>query len=182
MSSARRPRFVSSFAVLTALALSACGGDDAATDESGGAAEEVAPPPTVEVPPAPPPDRGPDGALLESDTYVGGLRLPRGLREVAVHERQHFFEGDYVPELYVRYFGPRLMTGQVDHLPNGAVHYVAATAREARGAVVVMDVLVSPGSRSRTLVTIDERPPVPATPPPESETLEAFRRAMENPD
>jgi hypothetical protein len=185
MSRSRRPASLLSLlralSVLGALALPACG-DDVATDESGGAAEQVAPAPVVEAPPAPPPDRGPDGALLESDTYVGGLRLPRGLREVAVHERQHFFEGPYVPELYVRYFGPRLMTGQVDHLPNGAVRYVAATAREARGAVVVMDVLVSPGSRSRTLVTIDERPPVPTTPPPEAETLEAFRRAMESSD
>jgi hypothetical protein len=163
--------------------LAGCGADDEVTTDESGAPAEVIEAPVVERPPAPPPDRGPDGALLESDTYVGGLRLPRGLTEVAVHERQHFYEGRYVADLYVQYFGPRLTTGTVQRQPNGAVRYVEATAREPLGSVAVMDVLVSHGSGSApTLVTIDERPPVPTEPPPEAETLEAFRRATQSPD
>lgn len=109
----RRPR-VHHLLVLAALAGGwGCGGDESATDESGEATEIVEPVVEPEVPPAPPPDRRPDGSLLESDEYVAGLRLPRGLREVAVDGRHHYYEGAYVAEAYRNYFGPRLMTGNV---------------------------------------------------------------------
>jgi hypothetical protein len=163
---------------LVASGVSACGEDEASTDESGEATEVVEPVPVPEAPPAPPPDRNPDGSLIESDEYVGGLRLPRGLREVALNERQHYYEGPYVPEAYVNYFGPRLLTGTVEQLPGGGARYAEATAREGRGGVVVMDVLVSPGAAGTTLVTIDERPPVPAVPPSEEEVLRELRRTI----
>lgn len=167
-------------ALTVSVALVACGDDETSTDESGEATEPVASLPVVEAPPAPPPDRRPDGSLLESDDYVAGLRLPRGLREVAVNDRQHFYEGQYVAEAYRNYFGPRLQTGNVEQLPNGGARYIEATAREARGASVVMDVLISPGAGGNTtVITIDERPPVPETPPNEAEVLAAARRALE---
>ncbi|MBN8613249.1 MAG: hypothetical protein J0L92_21835 [Deltaproteobacteria bacterium] len=165
--------------VLVAAGVSACGGNEADTDESGEETVIVEPVPVVEAPPAPPPDRNPDGSLIESDDYVGGLRLPRGLREVAVNERQHYYEGPYVPEAYVNYFGPRLLTGQVTQLPGGGARYGEATAREARGGVVVMDVLISPGASGTSLVTIDERPPVPTDPPSEEEIFRELRRQQQ---
>lgn len=159
--------------------VSACGsGDEASTDESGEPTEVVAPIPVPEEPPAPPPDRNPDGSLIESDSYVGGLRLPRGLREVAVNERQHYYEGAYVPEAYVNYFGPRVTTGTVQRLPGGGARYVEATAREVRGGVVVMDILVSPGAAGTSVVTIDERPPVPVDPPSEAEIFRELRQQL----
>lgn len=164
--------------VLTA-GVSACGGDEASTDESGEASEVVVPVPVPEAPPAPPPDRNPDGSLIESDVVFGGLRLPRGLRETAVNDRQHYYEGPYVPEAYVNYFGPRLLTGTVNQLPGGGASYVQATAREARGGVVVMDVLISPGSAGTTVVTIYERPAVPVDPPSEEEIFRELRRQMQ---
>jgi hypothetical protein len=169
--------------VLTLVALvttwvCACGENEATTDESGEEADVVAPVPVPEAPPAPPPDRNPDGSLIEGDEHVGGLRLPRGLREVALNERQHYYEGAYVPEAYVSYFGPRLLTGTVEQLPGGGARYVEATAREARGGVVVMDVLVSATATGTTLVTIDERPPVPVNPPNEEELLRELRRTI----
>lgn len=169
--------------VLSALlGVAACGGEESSTDESGEATEIVEPVPEVELAPAPPPDRRPDGSLLESDDYVAGLRLPRGLREVAVDERHHYYEGLYVAEAYVNYFGPRLLTGHVEALPGGGARYVEATPREARGASVVMDVLVAPAAGNTSLITIDERPPVPETPPNEAEMLQALRRELEHAD
>ncbi|MFN7701465.1 MAG: hypothetical protein ACK6CU_27610 [Deltaproteobacteria bacterium] len=168
--------------VLGAWGVSACGEDEASTDESGQAAEVVPAVPVPEEPPPPPPDRNPDGSLLEGDSYVGGLRLPRGLRETAVNQRQHFYEGPYVPEAYVDYFGPRLLTGQVQPLPGGGARYTGATAREARGATVVMDVVVSPGAPGTTIVTIDELPPPPVDPPSEQELLRELQRDLERPE
>ncbi|MFO0715037.1 MAG: hypothetical protein U0353_34685 [Sandaracinus sp.] len=163
---------------LVAVGASACGDDEATTDERGEATEIVEPVPAVEPPPAPPPDRNPDGSLIESDETVGGLRLPRGLREVAFHERQHFYEGPYVPEAYVNYFGPRLLTGTVERLPGGGARYVEATAREARGGVVVMDVLISGAAEGTSLVTIDERPAAPVDPPSEAELRRQLRESL----
>ncbi len=166
---------------LVAAGVTACGDDEASTDEFGETTEIVEPVPVVEAPPAPPPDRNADGSLIESDEYVGGLRLPRGLREIALNERQHYYEGAYVPEAYVNYFGPRLLTGQVTQLPGGGARYGEATAREARGGVVVMDVLISPGSAGTSVVTIDERPAVPIDPPSEEEIFRELRRSVHEP-
>ncbi len=152
------------------------------TDESGEATEVFQPVPVEELPPPPPPDRRPDGSLLESDESVAGVRLPRGLREVAVDGRHHYYEGAYVAEAYVNYFGPRLLTGNVERLPGGGARYLEATAREARGASVIMDVLIAPGAANTTLVTIDERPPVPETPPNEAELLRELQRELEHAD
>jgi len=152
------------------------------TDESGEATEVFEPVPEVVVPPPPPADRRPDGPPLESEDPVAGLRLPRGVREVAVDGRHHYYEGAYVAEAYVNFFGPRLLTGNVERLPGGGARYLEATAREARGASVVMDVLVSPGAANTTLVTIDERPPVPETPPNEAELLRELQRELEHAD
>lgn len=176
--SPRRLRLVA----LALLVLAGCGSDETSTDESGETTEVVEPVVEVEAPPAPPPDRRPDGSLLESDDYVAGLRLPRGLREVAVDGRHHYYEGTYVAEAYRNYFGPRLMTGNVEQLPGGGARYLEATAREARGAAVVMDVLIAPAAENTTLVTIDERPPVPENPPSEAEVLEAVQRELEHAD
>lgn len=156
-----------------------CGDEPSRTDESGEAADIVEPIPEPVVEPPPSPDRGPDGALLPSDMFVGGLQLPRGLRRVAVDGRSHYFEGSYVPELYVDYIGRRVFTGTVERLEGGGARYVEATARNARGSAVVMDILISPGAAGTTVMTIHERPPAPENPPTEAEAFEALRRELE---
>ena len=169
---------------ILAAGVSACGGteSEATTDESGAATEVVAPVPVPEEPPPPPPERNADGSLIEGDQVIAGLRLPRGLREVAVNERQHYLEGDYVPEAYVNYFGPRLTTGHVDRLPGGGARYVEATVRDVQGGSVVLDVLISPAAAGTSIITIDERPPPMVNPPSEQELIRELRRTLEHQD
>lgn len=161
-----------------ASALTGCG-SEAGTDEAGNATEVLEPVVQREEPPPPPPDRGPDGALLESDETLLGLRLPRGLRPLAVIEREHHYEGPYAPELYVRYLGPRLTTGTVERDRAGGARYERAVPRDVRGGAVVMDVTVAPGPAGTTLLTIIERPAVPENPPDEAETIRAVQRALQ---
>jgi hypothetical protein len=110
---------------------------------------------------------GTDGQLLASNVTVAGLPLPRGLRPVRELDREHLYLTDVPLNKVQRYFGPRLVTGQVDRLGEGAV-YRHATARDAQGALVRMDVMIIP-TVSGTQVQIIELPPPPANPPSEEE-------------
>ena len=128
--------------VTLAAALIACGGEDV-----------VEVPETVEPPPAEPEAPrtgrratelyGTDGQLLESGETVAGLRLPRGLESIREEERRHVYLTDVPLTKVQRYFGPRLLTGQVDRLGDGAV-YRRATPRDAQGGTVYLDVSIIP--------------------------------------
>ncbi len=177
MTSAPRPARAA-LALALALALVACGGDEASTDESGRETEAFVPLARPEEPAPPPPDRGPDGALLESSESVLGLRLPRGLTAGAVIDREHHYEGPYAPELYARYFGPRLTTGTVDRTSGGGARYVAAVPRDVRGGAVAMDVIIAPGPEGSSRVTIIELPLAPQHPPDEAETIRRAEEAL----
>ncbi len=143
----------------------------------GGTPEEadeiIAPPPTreeIEPEPEAPPLYGPDGELLPSDDVLAGLTLPRGLEEVIAEERRHVYRSP-APYFKVRaYFRERLFTGQVEDR-GGGVEWVDAVPTDARGGVVHMDVMVSPGSDDMTRVEIREIAPAPLDAPPLEETL-----------
>ncbi|MCS6856235.1 MAG: hypothetical protein NZM37_00850 [Sandaracinaceae bacterium] len=158
----------------------ACGSREVAVDLSGESAEEVPPLPEPPRPPPPPPDRLPDGSLIEGEHRVGGLRLPRAVRYIATIERQHLFEGPYPPEAYVRYFGPRLITGRVDALAGGGARYVEATPRDVQSPSI-LDILISPAPGGKTLITIDERSSTSSgAPPPEAELVDRVKKMIEN--
>ncbi len=112
-----------------------------------------------------------DGNLLESDDVVAGLRLPRGLETILDHDREHIYESRVPIAKINRYFGPRLVTGDVSRRGSGAV-FRAAVPRDARGGIVRLDVSILAAGRDRTRVTVYELPPVPTQPPPEAVTLE----------
>ncbi|AKF03267.1 hypothetical protein [Sandaracinus amylolyticus] len=147
--------------------------------------EEVAPAPVVPRPeprPAPEPIYGADGELLESDEVVAGLRLPRGLRPLSSRERRHVYGSDVPLAKVQRYFGPRLVTGQVDARPSGRATYVDAVPRDVRGGEVRLDVTIEPASGMATRVEIVERAPAPLSAPPEEETLREAREAWRQAD
>lgn len=158
----------------------ACGGGSEAPE----VAEEVAPAPEVarEERPEPEPLYGEDGELLESSHVVAGLRLPRGLEQVIAEERRHVYSSE-VPLVKVqRYFGVRLVTGEVSERPGGGATYVDAVPRDVRGGAVHLDVTIEPSSMAATRVEIVERVPAPVQPPSEEETLRRAREAMERAD
>lgn len=122
-----------------------------------------------------------DGLLLPSDIRVAGLVLPRGLERTHEGERSHEFLSARVPlPKLLAYFGPRLMTGQVDRYGEGVV-YRRAVPKEAKGGVVRLDVELMPRG-STTRVRIHEVPPVPTERPSEQELLKDFERSLKQLD
>ena len=140
--------------------LAACSGDvPPSMDGVGG-----------EVRPPPPPRRtrgetlyDAEGVPLESDVRVAGLVLPRGLTEVAGagDARRHVYTSAIPHQKLLRYFGPRLVTMQIEER-GAAVTYLEAVPRGVRGGVVKLDVTIQPSSSAQAArVEVYERPPPP---------------------
>ncbi len=170
-------RFAFALSLMLGLPTAGCG-NEAATDEMGEEVSPLAPPPVVEIPAPPPPDRGPDGALLESGDMLVGILLPRGLTAITSEERHHAFESTYPPELFVRYFGPRVTTGNVERRPDGGARYHEAVPRENVG-IVPFDLLITTGAGGRTLVVFDQLQAPLATPRTQAEVEAAIREVLE---
>ncbi|MBX3248947.1 MAG: hypothetical protein KF901_17350 [Myxococcales bacterium] len=115
-----------------------------------------------------------NGDLLPSREVVAGLTLPRGLtKRPLAGERRHVYVTQVPLAKVQAYFGPRLITGQVDRVGAGAV-FRRAVPREARGGVVHLDVGVYPVPRGGARVEIYELPPVPQNQPPPEELMRRF--------
>lgn len=158
-----------------------CGGGEAPS-----LPEELAPPPAIERP-APPagaadPLYDAEGDLLESETRVAGLALPRGLETVFEEERRHVYRSDVPLAKLQRYFGVRLVTGQVDTRPNGSVTYVDALPRGVRGGEVRLDVTVEPVARAGVRVEVRERVPPSLDRPSEEEALRMLQERLRSAD
>lgn len=123
-----------------------------------------------------------EGELLESSSRLAGLVLPRGLELVLDEERRHVYESPVPLTKMQRYFGVRLLTGQVDPVPGGGVTYVDALPRDVRGGQVRLDVTIEPSSRSPSRVEIIERRPPPVSAPPQAESLERLHEWMRRAD
>lgn len=163
--------------LLTTLALLAACGDTS----------DRPPPPA---PPAEAPERREDdpnrlfdyeGNLLESDEVVAGLTLPRGLSAAGEMDRFHAYRSDVPIEKLQAYFGPRLITGQVDRHGSGAT-FRDAVPRGATGGIVHLDVAIIPMSRVSTRIEIREIPPVPTEIPSEEEILRHWNEEQQRLD
>lgn len=155
---------------LVAWALVAC--SSAPTDVEGETPAVIAPTPdrAAVLPDEPPPVRGPDGELLESDTRVLGLVLPRGLEPVSELGTVHIYRSDQPMPLVLRYLGTRLVTGVVERGAGGSATYRNAIASGIDATTAVrMDVTVSTTSGAATRVEIEELVPEPLAAPTEDE-------------
>lgn len=117
---------------------------------------------------------GEDGELLKSNMTLFGLPLPRGLTERYVAGRQHSYESGVQAEKLHAYFGPLLVTGNVERVGEGVI-YRNATVRQSSGSARV-DVAIFPLANHRTSVSITELYVPPSRPPNESLIEEALRR------
>ncbi len=120
-----------------------------------------------------------NGVPRESDERVAGLTLPRGLTEVegASRDRLHVYTSEIPPQKLLRYFGPRLMTFNVERRGPAAIYH-EASPREATAGNVKLDVTIEPSSEHASRVEIFDRPP----PPPEGTVVseEELRRHFES--
>lgn len=154
--------------------LSGCSGGRSAEDEHGPAL----PPPSGPQQRAAqaPPLYDAEGNLLESDVVVAGLRLPRGLDVARSEERVHVYTSRVPTDKMARYFGVRLLTGQVVRVGPGAV-FKAADVRGVRGGSVKLEVSVLSGSAAPTRVQIIELPTAPQRPLSDSEVRALLKQS-----
>lgn len=114
-----------------------------------------------------------EGNLRESGESIVGLALPMGLQHERDAERRHIYSIQAPIQKVAAFFGPRLLTGTVDRIGDGAV-YRGATIE---GSPVRVDVsILQTGSRVRVEVT--ELPPMPENPPDPEELMREWRENM----
>lgn len=143
--------------VALAALLAACSPPPVAMDGVGEVVAEPLPP----VPPPPGSDLYDEAGLpRESDQRIAGLVLPRGLTKVDALSGplRHAFHSEVPHDKLLRYFGPRLVTGDVEQR-GAAVTYRNATPRGVRGGVVPLEVRIEATSSHPAYVEIVESPP-----------------------
>jgi len=116
----------------------------------------------------PPELYGPDGELLPSDLVIAGLKLPRGLELVFEDGREHTYQTTVPLAKVQRYFGLRLITGDVRRMGDTAV-FREAEPKNVVGGTVKFDVTIIPDGRNRVRVKVVELPGTPQNPRPEAE-------------
>lgn len=120
-----------------------------------------------------------DGVPRESSERVAGLVLPRGLtREEALStDRLHVYTSEIPHAKLLRYFGPRLVTMNIERRGPAAIYH-EAVPRGVQGGVVKIDVTIEPSSQHASRVEIYERPP----PAPEGTVIseDEIRRHFES--
>lgn len=108
-----------------------------------------------------------EGNLREGDEVIVGLQMPRGLTLEREEDRKHIYMTGVPIEKLVGYFGPRLFTGAVSRVGDGAV-YRGARPVGVDENVVLLDVsILAAGYQTR--VEVHELPPIPANPPSPAE-------------
>lgn len=110
-----------------------------------------------------------DGHLREGDEVIVGLTMPRGLdkQEERSRDRRHIYFTSVPIEKVVAYFGPRLFTGTVDRVGDGAIYRGARPVNVTENVVRLEVSVLAAGSRTR--VEVVELPPMPVNPPSEAE-------------
>jgi hypothetical protein len=99
------------------------------------------------------------GRLLPSDDYVAGIRLPRGAKLFREEELVHVYRIQAPIEKVLAYFGPMMITGNVERRGKGAV-YKGASVRGAEVNPTKVDVSILEVGNSMTRISVTElRPP-----------------------
>lgn len=115
-----------------------------------------------------------EGRLLPSDEYVAGVRLPRGAELFRDDELQHVYRIRAPIEKVLVYFGPMMVTGNVERRGKGAV-YKHASVRGAEISPTKLDVSILELGSNMTRISITEFPPPPKYVPSADQTRAAAR-------
>ena len=123
------------------------------------------------------------GRLLPSTSLVAGVRLPRGMQPEYTFEHEFYYRSDATLAQLQAYFGPRLLTGQVERGGRGTVTYVNAQPKDTtKKAYVSVRIGPAPGNSGQSEVLIRETPMMPATRPSEAESRKQLETAMKYAD
>lgn len=128
--------------------------------------------PAVERRAATPRNYDAQGRLLPSDDYVAGIPLPRGTEVFREGERLHVYRIREPIDKVLAYFGPMMITGNVERRGSGAV-YKGASVRGAEVNPTKVDVSILELDRALTRISVTELPPATKYAPPPSQTKAA---------
>lgn len=112
------------------------------------------------------------GRLLPSDDYVVGIRLPRGSELVREQGLEHVYRVRAPIDKVLAYFGPMMITGNVERRGKGAI-YKRASIRGAEVNPTKVDVSILEIGDRATRISVTELPPPPAHIPSTAETKAA---------
>jgi hypothetical protein len=116
----------------------------------------------------------PQGRLLPSDQYVGGVRMPRGAELSFESDLRHVYRIRAPIDKVLAYFGPMMVTGNVERQGKGAI-YKRASVRGAEISPTKVDVSILEVGSSMTRISITELPPPPPYVPSPDQTKAAAR-------
>ena len=100
------------------------------------------------------------GNLLPSETYVAGVRLPRGAELSRATELTHVYRIQAPIDKVLAYFGPMMITGNVERRGKGAV-YRRASVRGAEVNPTKVDVSILEVGSNLVRISVTELPPPP---------------------
>jgi len=147
-------------------------GDNADSPSEKAGAEPAKAPPITR-------NYGAQGELLPSDDYVVGIRLPRGAELFRESELEHVYRILAPIDKVLAYFGPMMITGNVERRGKGAI-YKRASVRGAEVNPTKVNVSILELGRSLTRISVTELPPPPKHTPSPDQTKaaakESFRR------
>jgi len=118
-----------------------------------------------------------EGRLLPSDDYVAGIRLPRGAELFREEELHHVYRIRAPIHKVLAYFGPMMITGNVERRGKGAV-YKRASVRGAEVNPTKVDVSILEVGSSVTRISVTELPPPPRHIPSSDQTKAAAKESF----
>ena len=115
-----------------------------------------------------------EGRLIPSDEYILGIRLPRGVELFRADEMTHVYRMRAPIKKVLAYFGPMMMTGNVERRGKGAV-YKRASVRGAEVSPTKVDLSILEVGSNLVRISVTELPPPPTHIPPATETKAVAR-------
>jgi hypothetical protein len=115
-----------------------------------------------------------EGRLIPSDEYVVGIRLPRGVELFRADEVNHVYRMRAPIDRVLAYFGPMMITGNVERRGKGAV-YKRASVRGAEVNPTKVDLSILEIGSNLVRISVTELPPPPTHIPGASHTKAAAR-------
>jgi hypothetical protein len=115
-----------------------------------------------------------EGRLIPSDEYIAGIRLPRGVELFRADELTHVYRIRAPIDRVLAYFGPMMITGNVERRGKGAI-YKRASVRGAEVNPTKVDVSILEVGSNLVRISVTELPPPPAHIPTSSRTRAAAR-------
>ncbi|MFW2388989.1 MAG: hypothetical protein ACN4G0_11670 [Polyangiales bacterium] len=119
----------------------------------------------------------PRGQMIPSDEYIAGIRLPRGAELFREDELQHIYRIRLPIDKVLAYFGPMMITGNVERRGRGAV-YKRASVRGAEVNPTKVTVSILEVGTRLTRVAVTELPPPPKHKPSSDQTRAAAKESF----